>query len=436
MPTYTAPTTRTTGELISAAIFNTDLVENIKYFKDAPAFAGNVTVGGTLGVTGAITSATSVALTGTTNNLGTITTGVWNAGAVTSSAAVTGTANTVGLVARNAVGNGALVQFKNFASTTRYNFFAGTGYNLSDSFEVIASTAVGGDAISGTTLLAVSQAGLLTVSGFGTNSFSAAGTGEQTLKLQNTTAGVGNYVRFNLSTDIASVGVLDGYSSTYTTANQSVQSGVLLGATAAGGLSIAATHASGAIRFYSGGSTLRGQFSAAGNLLINTTLDSAQLMVSSPGTTKDTVGLINSTNAYTSYFVNFYNYLNVSAGSIQNTSASVVAYTSVSDQRIKRDLGLASDLSGLRALRVHDFEWTTDGILDRNVFAQEAYAAYPGRAVSPGRLPNGDFDTDPDVITKAWTVEKAGYVPDLIVGWQQHDARLAVLEAKLLAAGV
>ena len=55
MATYTAPTTRTTGELISAAIFNTDLVENIKYFKDAPGFTGNVTVAGTLVVTGATT---------------------------------------------------------------------------------------------------------------------------------------------------------------------------------------------------------------------------------------------------------------------------------------------------------------------------------------------------------------------------------------------
>ena len=286
MPTYTAPTTRTTGELISAAIFNTDLVENIKYFKDAPAFAGNVTVGGTLGVTGAITSATSVALTGTTNNLGTITTGVWNAGAVTSSAAVTGTGNTVGLVARNTVGNGALVQFKNFASTTRYNFFAGTGYNLSDSFEVIASTAVGGDAISGTTLLAVSQGGLLTVSGFGTNSFSAGGTGFQQITIANSTAGTGNGARLSVQNDLNSMNI-QAFSSTYTTAGTQVAGGSEITWAGPGGISISAINASGAIRFYSGGSTERMNIGTTGRVrmpeVYNVTGTGAALYIESDG---------------------------------------------------------------------------------------------------------------------------------------------------------
>ena len=39
-------------------------------------------------------------------------------------------------------------------------------------------------------------------------------------------------------------------------------------------------------------------------------------------------------------------------------------------------------------------------------------------------------------LAKPWSVDYSKFVPDLIVGWQQHDARLAVLEAKLLAAGV
>jgi len=56
----------------------------------APAWSNSPTISGTLTVTGAISSAASVALTGTTNNLGTITTGIWNAGAVTSSGATGG----------------------------------------------------------------------------------------------------------------------------------------------------------------------------------------------------------------------------------------------------------------------------------------------------------------------------------------------------------
>jgi hypothetical protein len=53
MATYTVPTTRTSGDLITASIWNTDLVENIKYFKDSPSItalttSGAATIGGTL----------------------------------------------------------------------------------------------------------------------------------------------------------------------------------------------------------------------------------------------------------------------------------------------------------------------------------------------------------------------------------------------------
>ena len=61
MATYTAPTTRSSGTLITASIWNTDLVENIKYFKDTPTHNG-------LTVTGAVTlasdSASSVTIGG------------------------------------------------------------------------------------------------------------------------------------------------------------------------------------------------------------------------------------------------------------------------------------------------------------------------------------------------------------------------------------
>lgn len=40
MATYTAPTTRSTGDLVTASIWNTDMVENIKYLKDTPALNG------------------------------------------------------------------------------------------------------------------------------------------------------------------------------------------------------------------------------------------------------------------------------------------------------------------------------------------------------------------------------------------------------------
>ncbi len=48
MATWTAPTTRSSGELVTSSIWNTDLVENLKYLKDAPTFTGNVAVNGDL----------------------------------------------------------------------------------------------------------------------------------------------------------------------------------------------------------------------------------------------------------------------------------------------------------------------------------------------------------------------------------------------------
>lgn len=48
MAVWTAPTTRSTGALVSASIWNTDIVENLKYLKDSPVFDGSPTVSGRL----------------------------------------------------------------------------------------------------------------------------------------------------------------------------------------------------------------------------------------------------------------------------------------------------------------------------------------------------------------------------------------------------
>lgn len=45
MATWTAPTTRSTGDLISASIWNTDLTENLKFLKDAPVIDTAVIIG-------------------------------------------------------------------------------------------------------------------------------------------------------------------------------------------------------------------------------------------------------------------------------------------------------------------------------------------------------------------------------------------------------
>lgn len=44
MASYTIPTTQSAGALITASVWNTDLVENIKYLKDATATPGAITL--------------------------------------------------------------------------------------------------------------------------------------------------------------------------------------------------------------------------------------------------------------------------------------------------------------------------------------------------------------------------------------------------------
>jgi hypothetical protein len=109
------------------------------------------------------------------------------------------------------------------------------------------------------------DAGLFVWPAFGVNQFVAAGAADNSLFVENTTSGT--TARAVLSTKAGSTnGYLIALSQAYTTAGRLVQSGISLEAAAAGGLSIAATHASGALRFYTGSATLRGTITAAGGL--------------------------------------------------------------------------------------------------------------------------------------------------------------------------
>lgn len=106
-------------------------------------------------------------------------------------------------------------------------------------------------------------------SSFGFHTFETSGTGGNIVSVANTAAGTGNYAGFLVSTDSVSLlGQLYGMSSTYTPSGQYLADGVALNGNGAGGLSLAAAHASGVLRFYSGGTTKRGEFTAAGHLVL------------------------------------------------------------------------------------------------------------------------------------------------------------------------
>ncbi len=118
---------------------------------------------------------------------------------------------------------------------------------------------------------AITATGTITSTGFGTHGITAAGTGLLQWSAQNTTAGTTMATRISAGSDISSSqSLLDAYSSTYTTNGPQVQAGTALGALGAGGLSIWANNASGVIRFYTGGSTLRWGVNAAGDFTFGT----------------------------------------------------------------------------------------------------------------------------------------------------------------------
>jgi hypothetical protein len=115
--------------------------------------------------------------------------------------------------------------------------------------------------------------GKLAVEGFGSHNFSAGGTGANIIQVKNTTAGTANSAYVQVEADVADSLYLRAYSSTWSTTGPHVASGASLYNAVSGGISIGATHASGVIRFYTGGSTERMRILASGGVSIGDTSD-------------------------------------------------------------------------------------------------------------------------------------------------------------------
>lgn len=122
-------------------------------------------------------------------------------------------------------------------------------------------------------------AGSLNVTGFGSHTFSAGGTGANRIQLSNPTAGAENNVLFRGDTDIAEIFSLRGTSSTYAGSGATPQAGAELYTAGSGGMSITAANSSGAVRFYSGGTSERMRIETTGNVGIGTATPLAKLDV-------------------------------------------------------------------------------------------------------------------------------------------------------------
>jgi hypothetical protein len=103
---------------------------------------------------------------------------------------------------------------------------------------------------------AITFGGTVSSEAFGTHSISAGGTGDQVLRVRNSSAGTTNRAYVGIGNDAgADRNYLIATSSTYTPSGAALADGFVVGGSGAGGISIFAGHASGAVRLYAGGSS-------------------------------------------------------------------------------------------------------------------------------------------------------------------------------------
>lgn len=153
----------------------------------------------------------------------------------------------------------------------------GTIVGTSDSQTLTNKTiALGSNTLSGTTAqfnTALSDdnfavlGAVNTFTAFGSHTWSAGANSANVIHVENTTSNTTALARLQ-ATAGTTAGFLDSYSQGYTTGSYDVQSATALVAQGSGGLSIAASHASGPIRFYAGGTTNWMTLSAAGLLTV------------------------------------------------------------------------------------------------------------------------------------------------------------------------
>ncbi len=103
---------------------------------------------------------------------------------------------------------------------------------------------------------ALNIGGVFTAEGFGTNTFSAGGTGSQLIAVRNTSAGTSMLGGLHVGNDTqANMGRLEAYSSTYTASGAAKVNGVALRAMGVGGLALSAEHNTGEVYIYAFGGT-------------------------------------------------------------------------------------------------------------------------------------------------------------------------------------
>jgi hypothetical protein len=268
--------------------------------------------------------------------------------------------------------------------------------------------------------------GVFAVSGQGTHAFAVSAAGMNIVQIANfgNTGTSGAALQFGNNGSGAMTN-LQVFASGFTASGFFIPDSTLFAANGTNGLTISAGSAGGIMRFATAGAE-RLRIDQTGFAAFNNAQNFINARVGIAYDTSHGLMLHHISTAPGLSYCVFMNAANGTSGSISQPTETSVSYNTTSDARLKTDRGRAVDLSALRGVVVHDFTWKADGRRDRGVFAQETDPVFP-RAITPGT----DDVNDAGALVSPWMTDYSKFVPDLIAGFQQHDAELAALRAAL-----
>lgn len=126
-------------------------------------------------------------------------------------------------------------------------------------------------------------------------------------------------------------------------------------------------------------------------------------------------------------------------GSIDfNRAGNATRYNTTSDATLKNLIGDAPQARSLEILsqtRLREYSWKSDETNKPQigVIAQELVDVFPGAVSVGGDLAGVDEDGNPTTKYSPWSVDKTAYQFHLVAGWQNHEAKITALEARLAA---
>lgn len=148
--------------------------------------------------------------------------------------------------AQTFVGN---TELRGTLSDSTGNLTIGDATDFTGNMALTGTFTVSGDVADSDSAFTIADT--LSVTGFGAHAFTAGGTGGNLVKVQNSTNGTTEYAGFVVEGNGASATLTARMNNgSFTTSGPDVASGGTLAANSTGGLTLAATHASGSIRFY------------------------------------------------------------------------------------------------------------------------------------------------------------------------------------------